>query len=210
MTTLRDWLLERLWYVHPVVQLVVTTTPDGCLRALAEATRPNLNQLQHRNLFLDGRRYYIEAIQNGFYLTTNSTVPWRRRSRTALAGIVHGEFVAVGESSTLLRLRARMRWLYWLDIFPVPLFMTSLLIFAPWPQPVITGLIITLFTLSIVSHRLTAALQATDTVYFVQKVLEDLTPYAPPLLPPSSPDVVTTGQNFGEAWQKFYDQHKAD
>ncbi len=210
MTTLRGWLLNRLWYVQPITTLTVEALPNDCLRTLAAATRPNLNRLHLRNLFMDGRRYYVEAIKDGFQMTSDTTVPWRRRTRTSVAGVLRGEFSASGNNSTIIRMRSRMRLLYLLDIFPLPIFITSILIFAPWPRPLIVILTIALFFLSWVWHRLTASLQAADMIYFVQTVLDDVITTDTPLLSSRSDNVVTPEQDFPEQWQKFYEEHKRE
>lgn len=210
MTTLRGWLLQRLWYVQPTTTLTVKALPNDCLRALALATRPNLDRLHLRNLFIDGRRYYIHSLKDGFQMTSDTTVPWRRKARTSVAAILRGSFSASGNDSTIIRLKARMRLLYFLDIFPVPFFISSILIFTPWSRVLVGILTITLFFLSWVGHRLSATLQAADMVYFVQTVLDDVTTSDTRLLGTRADNVVTPEQDFPEQWQKFYDEHKRD
>lgn len=208
MSRLRDLVdrvLEPLWVTHPTVTLTVQATPDACLRALAEASRPRLDRLELRNLYTDGRRYYMQPTVSGFELTSNSKVYWRR-SRTAVASILDGTFKPGDDGSLVLHLRSRMRLLYFLDIFPVPAFMTSLLVAAPWSPGVIVALAMTLFGLSIIWHRLTAALQATDMVYFVDKALEALAAPPPALLPPGQPDVIQPDAEFREVWRKYYEE----
>lgn len=198
-------LLERLWVTHPTVTLTVQATPNACLRALAEATRPRLDRLELRNLYTEGRRYYLQPAAGGFELTSNSKVYWRR-SRTAIASILDGSFKPGDDGSLVLHLRSRMRLFYFLDIFPVPAFMTALLIAAPWPPGVIAGLAVTLFGLSIIWHRLTATLQSADMVYFVDKALEALAAPPPALLPPGQPDVIQVGADFHAVWRKYYEE----
>ncbi len=208
-TALRAQLLNRLWYVIPSAVVVVNAAPADCLRALSEAARPNLARLHLRNLFTDGRRYYLDPDGDHFRMTSSSKVPWRRRARTTIAAVVLGEVQPAGEGSTRIRLRARMRFLYFCDIFFIPLFMTSLLIFAPWPPLLIAMLATLLFALSWGWHRWTAALQAIDIVYFIERALEDWTPKAAVgALAPGGPDVITQEREFREQWQKFYEQHK--
>lgn len=208
MTSLSGWLLHRLWYVHPDVRLTIQAAPGDCLRAIADAAKPSLNRLHLRNLFADGRRYYLDPLKDGFWMTSNSKIPWRRRARTGFAAVLYAEFSPLSEGATLIHLRARMRILFFLDIFLIPLFISSILIFAPWPRSVIGSLSIALFGLSWVWHRLTAALQATDMVYFVQKALEDIPAAKIPKLAPPAPEVITPNREFREQWQKFYQQHQ--
>ncbi len=203
-------LLSRLWYVYPPVVMTVKATPDECLRALAAASRPSVDRLHFRNLFADGRRYYVSPRREGFWLTSNSKIPWRRRARTTIAAVLRGEFGAVGEGGTRLLLRSRMRLLFLLEALLVPAFMTSILIFAPWPPLLIIGLVLTLFGLSWLSHRLTATLQAAEMVYFVQKALEDIAPLDIPALGEPAPEMVTQERDFREQWEKFYEEHKGE
>jgi hypothetical protein len=202
-------LFNRLWYVYPPVVLAVAASPAACLRALAEAARPSQQRLHLRNLFAGGRRYYLQPRQNGFYLTSNSKIPWGRRARTSFAALMEGQFSDLA-GGTQIRLRARMRLFFFLDIFLIPAFISSILIFAPWSRALIAGLMLALFGLSWLWHRLTATLQAADMVYFVQKALEDLEAFEMPGLQASAPEVITQHQEFREAWQKFYEQHKED
>lgn len=210
MMRLRGWLLDRLWYVQPMTALTVKALPNDCVRALSAATRPNLDRLHLRNLFMDGRRYYVDVLNDGFQMTSNTTVPWRRRARSSVAAVLRGQFSASGNNSTVIRMRSRMRLLYLLDIFPIPIFVTSILIFAPWPKPIIVGLTIVLFFLSWMAHRLTATLQAADMVYFVEKVLEEVITTDTPLLGTRSDTVVTPEQEFPEQWRKFYEEHSRE
>ncbi len=210
MAGLRGWLLDRLWYVRPLTALTVRALPNDCVRTLGAATKPNLDRLHLRNLFMDGRRYYVEALKDGFQMTSDTTVPWRRRARTSVAAVLRGHFSASGSDSTVIRMRARMRLLYLLDIFPLPLFITSILIFAPWPKLLIVVLTIALFFLSWVGHRLTASLQAADMIYFVEKVLEEVITTDTPLLGSQSDNVVTPEQDFPEQWRKFYEEHRRE
>ncbi|MBI1278587.1 MAG: hypothetical protein GC179_10720 [Anaerolineaceae bacterium] len=210
MTGLRGWLLDRLWYVQPMTALTVKALPNDCSRTLALATRPNLDRLHLRNLFIDGRRYYVSVLNDGFEMTTHSSLPWRPKTRGSIAAVLRGTFSAAGNDSTVIRMQARMRLLYLLNIFPIPLFMTALLIASPWSKTLVIGLIIGLFFLSWAGHRLTASLQAADMVYFVEKVLEEVITTDTPLLSSNNESVVTPEQDFPKQWQKFYEEHKGE
>jgi hypothetical protein len=190
--------------------LTVKALPNDCVRALAFATRPNLDRLHLRNLFMDGRRYYVDVLKDGFQMTSNTSLPWRPKSRGSVAAVLRGQLSASGSSSTIIRMQARMRLLYLLNIFPIPLFMAALLIASPWPKSVIIALIIMLFFLSWAGHRLTASLQAADMIYFVEKVLEEVITTDTPLLPSQNETVVTPEQDFLDQWQKFYEEHKGE
>lgn len=210
MTSLRQALLERLWYVHPVTVITVHSTPIDCMQALQSAARPSLQKLHLRNLFTDGRRYFIDARKEGFLMTSNSKIPWRRRARTSVAAIVQGTISPLGEEMSRIQIQARMRLFFFLDIFLIPFFITSILVFAPWPRLLIAIFVILLFGLSWAWHRLTATLQAADIIYFVEKALEDQSPGVMPMLAQGTPQVITQDGEFQEQWQKFYEQHKND
>ena len=204
------WLLNHLWYVHPKVTLTVQATPSECLRSISDAAKPSIHRLQLRNLFMEGRRYHLSPLKGGFRMTSNSKIPWRRRGRTSVAAVMFAEFSPVSDGVTRISLRARMRFFYFADIFIIPLFVTSILVFAPWPAPLIAALAIVLFGLSWSWHRLTATIQATDIIYFVQKALEEVAPDDAPQLAAGEPEFITTNYNFGQEWQKFYQEHQGD
>ncbi|NWG16055.1 MAG: hypothetical protein HXY41_05410 [Chloroflexi bacterium] len=198
-------LVDALWLVLPPATLTVRAAPVECVKALALAARPSQQRLHLRNLFAEGRRYYLQPIEGGFRLTCNSKIPWRR-GRTTIAALLLGHFSDAGDGVTRLDLRARMRMIFLLDIFFIPSFITSLLVFAPWPPWLILTLALTLYGLSWTWHRLTAALQAEEMLFFVQKALEDLSPYHTPALSASTPEQVTP--EFREEWDKFYRKNK--
>jgi hypothetical protein len=200
-------ILNRVWYVHPAVVLTVGAPPVACLQTLATAARPSTERLHLRDLFTEGRRYYLQPSKEGFQLTSNSRVPWRR-GRTGFTAVVSGKVSAAGDSTQIL-LRARITIPYLLQVFFVPAFISSIIIFAPWSRPVIAGAILTLFALSWLGHRLNAMLQAGEMVFFVQKALEDLAPAEVPALPAHSENTVTLEREFREQWDKFYEEHKA-
>jgi hypothetical protein len=203
--------LRRLWYVYPPVALTIKATRGECLRALALASRPDVERLHLRNLFTDGRRYYLDPRKTGFRLTSNSILPWRRRARTTIAAILLAEFSDAGEGATHLVLRARMRLFYLGESLVIPGFITSLLVFMPWSKLAILLLTLALFSLSWLAHRLTATLQAAEMVFFVQKALEDIAPVEIPILGTGDePDVITQERDFREQWQKFYEAHREE
>lgn len=198
----------RLWYVHPPIVVRVRASATQCLLTLTRASRPNIQRLHLRNLFSEGRRYYLQPLAGGFRLTCNSSLPWNRRSRTSLAAVVYGTFSESEDGMTQVDVQARWRALYLLDVFLIPSFIASILVFTPWPQWLITALAVGLYGLSWVWHRLTAVLQAADMIYFVQRALEDLPTADVSLLPATVSDVVTPEADFYAAWEQFYRQHK--
>lgn len=202
---------ERIWRVHPPFALTVKASPGECLRAIALAARPDVDRLHLRNLFTDGRRYYLDPRKTGFRLTSNSKIPWRRRARTTIAAVLYGEFSDAGDGATHIVMRSRMRLFYLGEALLIPAFVSSLLIYAPWSRLLIAALIVTLFGLSWLAHRLTATLQATEMVYFVQRALENIAPVEIPILSAGGePEIITQDREFREQWQKFYEAHKGE
>lgn len=198
-------LLDRVWYVHSPAALMVQAAPVECWQALAAAAKPSQQRLHLRNLFTEGRRYYMQAAPDGFRLTSSSKIPWQR-GRTTIAAVLSGQFSEAGSGATRIELRARMRLMYFLDIFIIPSFITSIMVFAPWPMWLITLLAAVLYGLSWTWHRLTATIQAAEMVYFVQKAMEDLTPYQTPALAASAPEVVAP--DFRQEWERYFNQRK--
>jgi hypothetical protein len=187
--------------------LTVQASPAVCLRTLATAARPSQERLHLRDLFTEGRRYYLHPSRKGFRLTSNSRVPWRR-GRTGFTAVVSGTFSPAGDVTRIL-LRARITIPYLVQVFFIPVFISSIIIFAPWQRPVIGAAILLLFGLSWFGHRLNAMLQAGEMVFFVQKALEDLAPADIPLIPANSDNTVTLEREFRQQWNKFYEEHKA-
>jgi len=200
-------LLHRVWYVHPAVVLTVQASPAVCLQTLAVSAKPSQDRLHLRDLFRDGRRYYLQPSKEGFQLTSNSRVPWRR-GRTGITAVMSGTFSDGGSDATRLLLRARISIPYLLNTFFVPLFVSSIIVFAHWSPLVIAASILALFSLSWLGHRLNATLQAGEMVFFVQKALEDLAPATIPQLPADTQATITMDREFREQWQKFYEEHK--
>jgi len=136
-----------------------------------------------------------------------------RRRRTRVAAVLNGTFSgAQAGDITFVRLRVRMSMGYFLSGLLIPAFITSIIFYMPWGAPTFFTLSALLFGLSLAAHRLNAALQATEMVYFVRKVFEDLP--QPEVMPlgAETPDVVlrteaeTRYAGFSEQWQKFYEQ----
>jgi hypothetical protein len=109
---------------------------------------------------------------------------------------------------TRIVMQARITIPYLIQVFFIPTFISSIIIFAPWRWPVIAAAILLLFGLSWFGHRLNAMLQAGEMVFFVQKALEDLAPADTPLIPAHSDTTVTLEREFREQWDKFYEEHK--
>lgn len=200
--------ISRLLQVHPPVYLTVAAAPDECARLLATATRPGLDRLHLRNLFTEGRRYFLKLEGAQFHIKTNQKILWSRRGRTRHAAVVAGSLEAVGEKQTRIELRGRMLILYFLDVFLIPVFMTSLLVYTPWRPLLILALIVMLFSLSWVWHRMNARMQTLEMIFFVQKALEEVSSVELPGLGAQSPDVMLNGTAFQKEWTRFMARHQ--
>jgi len=200
--------LSRVWFVHVPVILLIRATPAATLHAIKTVSRPSAQRLQHRNLFVQGRRYQFQVIRDGFRLTTTHSVRWRYRRRTAAVAVMRGTLEPVGDSITRLRLKAHIKLSYLIDVFLIPAYMGSILSFMPWSPLVVIGCVLTLVILSFIGHRANAKLEAAEMVWFVQKALEDFVPAEIMALNSSSEETVEVNADFGEEWEKFYEEHK--
>lgn len=205
--------MRALVQVHPPVTLMVGAQPDVCVRTLATAARPSTSRLHHRDLFQEGRRYYIQPRGDGFRMITDTRVFWgSRRQRTPAVVVLHGQVSAAGtdDSLSILRLRARMKPTAMLTALALPLFIAWILTYMPWGAPLIVFLITVLVGLSWLGTRFNAAFQANEMVYFVRTVLDDL-PQANiiALSPAPAPDVIVSQQappvaDFQREWERTY------
>lgn len=205
---LRQYMLNSLWYTHPVVILLIQAAPAVCLRTLADAARPSTQRLHLRNLFTDGRRYFLTPANDGFQMTSTSKIFWQRRRRTRVAAVLFGKLSDAGEGTTRVQLRGRMTPIYLLDVFVLPLWMGVLLVVGPISKLIAVGSILVLLILSWLWHRYNAVLQTSEMVYFVQVALDDLTPAEILMLGTDTQNMVYS--DFQTEWQKFYEQHKGE
>lgn len=205
----------RLWrspfVLHRPVALVVRADPAQCVQTLIEAARPSTERLHLRSVFMEGRRYYIQARPNGFRITSDTRQFWgSRRRRTGVAAAVFGAVSTLeGDGSvTVMRLTTRVHVPYLISAFLIPGFIGSILLNIPWEIAVRLTVIAALFLLSWFGHWVNAALQANEMIYFVRKAMEDLPPVEVGELAASVPHVVNKPRDdFRAAWQKFYDEH---
>lgn len=205
-----EWLKKRLitlfWQVDKPVLLVVNATPQACIQLMKTASKPSVSRLHHRNLFAYGRRYHLEPTSNGFQMTTTHKIWWQRR-RTTFSAVMNGAFSPFGDSLFRLQLDTHIRLFYLLDIFLLPAFMTSILIYTPWHPLVIIALSLILLGLSWSAHRFHVAFETNEMVWFIRKALEDHLAEVEQL-PSDNPVVMNLDQDFEREWQKFYDNQK--
>jgi hypothetical protein len=200
---------HRLWFVQRPRVLAVLSTPAQLYDALATAARPSQERLHHRNLFAGGRRYYLRLIPQGFELRCDSKAFWNSRQRTARSAVVHGVVTQTGDLTTL-RLEARIRVAYLLRSLFMPVWMTGLVIAAPW-SPLVTGvLLVGLLGFGLAGSHFEAALQAHEMMFFVEKALEELPEGEIARLPAQTESAVITPtqREFSGEWARFYEKQR--
>ncbi|GAB4512144.1 MAG: hypothetical protein OHK0046_11240 [Anaerolineae bacterium] len=203
------WLLAQVWFVHTPVVLMVKATQAEVLQLLVKSAKPSANRLDLRNLFQNGRRYFIQPRTGGFRLTTTRGVVWRFRRRTTAVVVMNGSFADLGDDVTRIQLETRLNVSYFLDAFLIPLFMTSILIYMPWSPWVIGAALLTLYMSSWLGHRYNAALEAGEMVWYVQKVLGDFIPAEiKELSAMTSETIYRYNADFEAAWERFYEEHQ--
>ncbi len=168
------------------------------------AAKPSTQRLHLRNLFADGRRYFVEGNPDGFRMMTTRNVAFRYRRRTTATAILRGRFTPFGEL-TRVDLTARINTGYLVSSFVIPSFMASLLVYMPWSPALVAVMIATLYGLSWMGHRYNARAEAHEMVWFVQKTLEDATVYEIPTLAASTAEVVDIHEDFEAEWSRFLD-----
>ncbi|MCL4252956.1 MAG: hypothetical protein KJ043_04150 [Anaerolineae bacterium] len=201
-------LIKTVWEVDDPVLLMVNIAPMQCIQLMKTASKPSVSRLHHRNLFADGRRYQLEAITGGFRMTTTHKIWWQRR-RSAFSAVMNGLFTPFGDDLFQVQLKTHIRLFYFLDIFLLPVFMTSILIYTPWHPLVIITLSLLLFGLSWRGHRLNVALEANEMVWFVRIALQDHLAQVDEL-PSDSPYVVALDHDFDREWERFYQSKKGE
>ena len=203
------YLLRGVWYVHPDITLLVYASPGVCLGLLVTASKPSQDRLHLRNLFVNGRRYhFVEGSAEGFRMVTTSKTPWRHNDRTRSTATLSATFQILDETLTQINVTARIRpWNMWGHML-VPVFFTPLFLFAVWQPPLIRLLeTVAIYLLAWISYRYSAAIDAHDMVYFIEKALEDVIPKSVSELSAHVPHVVDNREDFPEAWEKFYEAH---
>lgn len=198
----------QLWSVGQSVALAVVAPPSVIMAALLQAARPSQTRLQHRDLFVEGRRYYLRSYPDGFELRSDSKTLWGRKRRTARAAVVLGSFGEAGAVTTI-RLRGRLRTPHLLMSLLFPAWMSALVVAAPW-SPQVTAIIVSaLLLFALAGAHFDAALQAHDMIAFVRKALEDLPPAEMTLLAAANETIIdATQRDFGEEWQRFYEDRR--
>jgi hypothetical protein len=190
------------------MDMIVALTPLACLRLLDKTSKPDVKRLELRDLFANGRRYHVSPTETGFLVHTTTKVVWRYRGRTSPSTVVEGRIMPQ-EGRILIHLTARVKLSYILGFLLLPLFITSMVIYTPWPLFIKAALILALFGLSWAGHRFDAALEAYEVMHYIQQVLK---PHIPeePLSLATGQDVVYDAARFARAWETFYSNLQQD
>lgn len=196
--------VRHLWIVQDPVAFWVRATPEICLKTVEQAIRPSVKRLHLRETFANGRRYDITRDGAGFRLSSSATSLWQPRQRISAACVMNVRLDTTTDSEqTTLTLIARLRPYAIFNALWIPAMMVYLIGGNPWPRPLIIGILCTLFTLSWASMRLTAAVDAAEMTYFLQKTFEELRHIQPVQLPSPVDDGVIRGSDFDVMWERF-------
>lgn len=216
LSTVRKWVLQRVWYVHAPVVLLATVSTRELLALLEDAAKPSHDRLHLQEVFTSGRRYQITKKQAGFDLLTTSRSYWRYteswfgvRKRTRSAARLSADTLDLDAGITRLEIRTHFRLGYLLDVVWVPLFFTTIVVAMPWPWWVLAVVVLALFGLSFAYHYQQAAHQANEMLFFLDKALADVLIHSlPELEATASGEVVYMNDAFADAWEKFYQSHR--
>ncbi len=201
--------VRRLWIVQDPIAVWVQAPPEVCLKTIEQAIQPSVKRLHLRETFMNGRRYDIFPTPRGFQLTTSAKSLWKSRQRINAACVMDVRVDSDTETKqTTLTLTARLRSFSVFNALWMPAGMIYLISGNPWPQEVIWGIITTLFALSWAAMRFSAAVDAAEMTYFIQKTFEDFRRVQPVKLPaPADADVIRGG-DFEVMWQRFVQSHQ--
>ncbi len=201
--------VRRLWIVQDPVAVWVQAPPTICLKTIEQAVQPSVKRLHMREVFTNGRRYDLFPDSNGFRLTTSAKSMWKSRQRINAACIMNVRVDSDAETEqTTLTLTARLRAFSVFNALWMPSGMIYLISGNPWPRMVIWLILISLFALSWAAMRFSAAVDAAEMTYFIQKTFEDFQRVQPVKLPaPTDADVIRGG-DFELMWQRFIQTHQ--
>jgi hypothetical protein len=200
-----EGIKRRLWYLHPNLHLHLSLPAAQVYQLLEMNSKPSIKRLEYRKLYAAGRRYLLRSDgKGGFVMMTTEKVWWHPRARSRPSTALYGNFETVDEESSRLTVRSNIRLHYLLDIFPLPTFFSSIVIYMWWPVWLVTFLILSLYTLSWLGHRLNASLEAHEMRFFIETILEDYMPPPPAELQGRSNIVMS--EEFGQVWDKFVEE----
>ncbi len=204
--------LLKIWYVHHEVTLIAYASPAVCLGVLVTSSKPSIERLHLRNLFVHGRRYhFVSGSHEGFQMRTTSKVPWQHRGRTRSTATLTAKFNALDDDLTQINITANFLPINIIYSLVVPIFFTPLFLFAIWNHPIIRILMtVAIYGLAVIAYRYNAAVDAHDMVYFIEKSLEDFMPNSVSELGSHVPHIHNNRTDFPDAWEKFYQAQTDD
>ena len=211
LTPLVQRLLEGIRgfvQIYPKEIILVQATPNQCVEMLKLSAKPSTKRLHQRDLFREGRRYFVHAREDGFKMTTTRKVYWHHRRRTSSATLIIGKFTRFDENTTQLELTTRMNILYLLTMFFFPIVITMILISTLWSRQVVYTMLAMFYLVTWLGRKYHTALEAHDMLHYVRTVLGDVIPKSTPELPDSGPDVVYGQHEFLEIWERFYQEQE--
>jgi hypothetical protein len=200
-----DSLTKLIWYLHPQIQLPLNLSAAQAYNLLEMNSKPSLKRLEYRKLYAAGRRYLMRTDgKGGFSMMTTEKVWWHPRARTRASTVLHGQFEDLNAETSRLSLRSNIRLHYLLDVLPIPTFFTSIIVFMWWPVWLLTFLVLALYLLSWIGHRLHAMLEAHEMHFFIKTILSDYMPNPPAQL--QSKSNIVTSKDFEQVWDKFVEE----
>lgn len=197
------WFLNKTWYVHPGAHMRVTISPSHVYQLLKGAAKPSAKHLELRNLFMQGRRYFLQELDaETFRMMTTHKIRWQIHRRTRACAMLYAQFEAVDKDSFRMNLSSHIRLWYLIDMMLWPSFISSIIYYMWWPRWLVGTLILALFTLSWMAHRFNAALEAHEMIFFIETILDDYFPELPAELPAGKADIVYEDA-FTKAWGQY-------
>jgi len=201
--------LRHLWIVQDPIAVWVQAAPQLCLKTIEQAVQPSVNRLHMRETFANGRRYDMFPNAKGFQLTTSAKSIWKSRQRINAACVMDVRVDSdIATEQTTLTLTAHLRAFSVYNALWIPFSMIYLISGNPWPREVIWITLITLFALSWAAMRFSAAVDAAEMTYFIQKTFEDFQRVQPVNLPAPADSDVIRGGDFEVMWQRFVQAHR--
>lgn len=201
--------LRGLWSILDPVVINVDAPPDVVLRMLDSAAHPSIERLHLREVFVEGRRYFMQATDSGFRMVTTSKTLLNRTRRTEASAVLTATLASAGDGKTSIAVRARLRPVSFLYTFWMPVIMIYLLLPVPWPRVLAVGIIVAIFGFAWGTLHYGAALEANEMVFFIRKTFENLPKFTPGVLSASSADMTVNGSDFEVLWDKFVREHKS-
>jgi hypothetical protein len=198
-------MTKHVWYLHPKVSLQLNLPAAQVYNLLEMNSKPSIKRLEYRKLYAAGRRYLMRSDgKGGFSMMTTEKVWWHPRARTRASTVLHGDFETLDAESSRLTLRSNIRLHYLLDVFPIPTFFTSIVVYMWWPVWLLTFLVLALYLLSWLGHRLHALLEAHEMRFFIETILQEYMPNPPAQLQGVSNIVMS--KDFEQVWDKFVEE----